>query len=240
LCSKNQAHTLDGIVMGQSSTSNAIMVYNPQNQCYYITDSYRLDAYCLPSTVSPTIIYNGRPFVSLHWDKSTPTSEPFPLGTWVVDINPDTNATQSGTVMDIPLDPNTTSHYLIQFDNGTTSFIPANKMPLLIPKPDVDMSDTSHLLPPFLHLNSKITYEHNRQYHKGYQIQSSIEKYCFSYKSHINKNKADWSVPPPNLTSNWHELCLEGVLISGHNATLFVCELAASFVSATILIWECP
>ncbi len=30
--SKHQAHTLDGIVIGCSSTSNAILVYNPRNQ----------------------------------------------------------------------------------------------------------------------------------------------------------------------------------------------------------------
>jgi hypothetical protein len=30
--SKNQAHTLDGIIPGQSPTSNAILVYNPCNQ----------------------------------------------------------------------------------------------------------------------------------------------------------------------------------------------------------------
>ncbi len=64
--SKNQAHTLDGIVIGQSSTSTAILVYNPINQCYYEPDSYKLDPYCLPSSVYPTIIYNRGLFVSLH------------------------------------------------------------------------------------------------------------------------------------------------------------------------------
>jgi hypothetical protein len=40
--------------------------------------------------------------------------------------------------------------------------------------------------------------------------------------------------------SNWHELCLEGVLVSGHNTHSFVHELTAKFVSAANLIWECP
>ncbi len=31
--SKRQAHTMDGIIVGCSSTSNAILVYNPRNQC---------------------------------------------------------------------------------------------------------------------------------------------------------------------------------------------------------------
>jgi hypothetical protein len=34
--SKHQAHKLDGIVIGRSPTSNAILVYNPRNHCYYI------------------------------------------------------------------------------------------------------------------------------------------------------------------------------------------------------------
>ncbi len=113
-------------------------------------------------------------------------------------------------------------------------------MPLLIPKPNVDVSYTSHLLPPFLRLNFKTTYEHDGQYHKGYLTQSSTGTYCFSYKSHINKKNADWSVPLPNLTSNWHKLCLEGVLIPEHNAMSFVCESMASFVSAANLTWDCP
>jgi hypothetical protein len=240
LHSKSQAHTLDGIVIRQSSTSNAILVYNPQNQRYYKPDSYRLDAYCLPLAVYPTIIYDGGLFVSLHWDESTLTSKPFPPGTRVININPDTNAKQSGTAMDIPLDPNKTPHYLIQFDDGTTYLVLAKYMPLLIPKPDVNVLDMSHLLPLFLRLNSKITYEHHGQYHKGYLTQSSTGNYCLSYKPHINKKKANWSVPLLNLTSNWHELCLEGVIFPGHNATSFVCESTTSFVSTINLVWECP
>jgi hypothetical protein len=39
--------------------------------------------------------------------------------------------------------------------------------------------------------------------------------------------------------SNWHKLCLEGVLVPGHNTHSFVCKLTANFVSAAYLIWEC-
>jgi hypothetical protein len=81
--SKNQAHTLNGIIVGRSRTSNAILVYNPHNQCYYKykPDSYQLDPYRLPSFVYPTIVYNGGLFVSLHWDDASPISEPYPPGT---------------------------------------------------------------------------------------------------------------------------------------------------------------
>jgi hypothetical protein len=240
LRSNNQAHTLDGIVIGQSSTSNALLIYNPRNQQYCKPDSYRLDSYCLPSSVYPSIVYDGDLFVSLHCDGSAPTNEPYPPGTRVAKTDPDTNITLSGTVMDIPIDLATFPQYLILFDNGTTLSIPASKMDSLIPKPNVNMSERSHLLPPFLRLNSKIAFEHEGQYHKGFLTQASNGDYCFSYKSHINKKHPDWSIFLPNLTSNWHDLCLQGILVPGHNTTSFVRETTANFVSAANLIWECP
>jgi hypothetical protein len=142
--------------------------------------------------------------------------------------------------MDIPIDPATSLQYLILFEDGTTSSIPASKMDSLIPKPNVDMSERSHLLPPFLRLNSKITVEHEGQYHKGFLTQAFNGDYCFSYKSHINKKHPDWSISLPNLTSNWHDLCLQGVLVPGHNTTSFIHETTANFVSTANLIWECP
>jgi hypothetical protein len=51
--SKHQAHTMDGIDVGRSSTSNALLVYNPQSCQYYEPGSYRIDSYqrwfCLPN-----------------------------------------------------------------------------------------------------------------------------------------------------------------------------------------------
>jgi hypothetical protein len=43
--------TLDGIILGCSPTSNAILVYNPRNQKYYEPDSYKIDPHCLPSSL---------------------------------------------------------------------------------------------------------------------------------------------------------------------------------------------
>jgi hypothetical protein len=107
------------------------------------------------------------------------------------------------------------------FDNGTTRAISAADMPSLIPKPAVTLSDSTHLLPPFLQLGSKITYECNGQHHKGLLSQSPDGTFHFSYKSHINKKTKDWGAPLPNLTSTWQDLCIEGVLISGHQSSSF-------------------
>ncbi len=125
-------------------------------------------------------------------------------------------------MMDIPLDPTISPHYLIQYNNGTTESVPASKMLSFIPKPSAHPSDSSHLLPPLLHLNSKITYKHNGQYHKGYLSKSQDGTYRFSYKSHVNKKVEDWGVPLPNLTSNWHELCTEDLLLPSHVSTTFL------------------
>jgi hypothetical protein len=171
-CSKHQAHTMDGIVVGRSSTSNAILVYNPRNQHYYEPDSYRFNPYHLPSSVYPNIIYDGGLFVSLHRDDSPQISEPYPPGIRVVDFDSTTNTTRLGTVMDTPMDPSTSPQYLIQFNDGTTTSVTASKMPSLIPKPDINLSNTSHLLPPFLRPNSKIMYKHEGHYQKGYLTQS--------------------------------------------------------------------
>jgi hypothetical protein len=61
--SKHMAHTMDRLIVGCSPTSNAIMVYNPQNQQYYEPDSYRIDSYWLPASVYPTLKYAAGYFV---------------------------------------------------------------------------------------------------------------------------------------------------------------------------------
>jgi hypothetical protein len=63
--SKHQAHTLDGIVVGRSSTSNALSVYNPRSKKYYKPDSYRFNSYCLPGSMYPDIKYDGCLFCPL-------------------------------------------------------------------------------------------------------------------------------------------------------------------------------
>ncbi len=200
---KSQAHTMDGILIGHSPTSNAILVYNPRNQKYYELDSYCLDPYRLPSLVYPTIKYNGSLFVLLHQDDTAVISKSYPLDTQVEEVDPTSRSTRAGTVMDIPFDPSTSPQYLIMFDNGTTHFVPASKMPNLIPKPVASVSDTTHLLPPFFEVGSKITYKDDGQFHKDFLSKTPEGVYWFSYKSHINKKNEDWGVNIPNLPTTW-------------------------------------
>jgi hypothetical protein len=142
--------------------------------------------------------------------------------------------------MDIPIDPITSSHYLIQFDDKTTKLVPASKMLSLIPKPHDTTSNSSHLLPPFLRLNSKITFEHKGQFHKGYLTKSPEGTYCFSYKLHVNKKHPNWRIPLPNLLSTWRDLCTDGILLPGHSVTSFIQGKSANFVRAVSLLWERP
>jgi hypothetical protein len=163
----------------------------------------------------------------------------------------------AGTVMDIPFTvdisaPDTDLSYTILFDNGTTSLVSLSEMADIIPSPpvcDINDIDSNSLLPPFLQLNSKITYEHDGQYHKGFLgIRNWI--YCFMFKSHVNKRKEDWGVPLPNLPQTWVDLCVEGVLVPGHvthsflwqpsSSTPSTFDPVASFVSVLNLHWDCP
>ena len=79
---------------------------------------------------------------------------------------------RSGTVVDIPLDPSQpdeSKSYLIQFDDSTSTSVPASEMPLLIVKPPVfDVAAQDTHLPSFLQLGKKITFDHDSQYCKGY------------------------------------------------------------------------
>jgi hypothetical protein len=56
---KHMAHMMDGVIVGLSPTSNALIVYNPCNHQYYKPDSYRIDSYWLPGSVYPTLGYDG-------------------------------------------------------------------------------------------------------------------------------------------------------------------------------------
>jgi hypothetical protein len=77
------------------------------------------------------------------------------------------------------------------FDDGTTRSVPASSMPALIPKPVTSNSEWSHLLPSLLNFVSKIRYEHDGQYHKGFLSKSKEGVHQFSYKSHLNKKSKD-------------------------------------------------
>jgi hypothetical protein len=198
---KHQAHTMDGIIIGHSPTSNALLVYNPCNKQYYEPDSYRLDPYCLSGLAYPSIRYDGGLFCSLLRDDNPQFEENYPPGTRVEHIDLITNMLVSGTVMDIPFpiyvsdssEDKADLPCTILFDDGTTVSIPLSQMASLIPPPPVTpttMDGADSLLPPFLHLNSWFTFEHEGQYHKGY-LGQLVGIYRFSYKSHINKRQED-------------------------------------------------
>jgi hypothetical protein len=258
--SKHMAHTMDGVIVGRSPTSNALLVYNPRNKHYYEPDSYRIDSYRLPGSMYPTLTYDGGLFVNLLRDSNPPYEEKYPPGTRVERIDPSMSMLLAGTVMDIPFpspDDQSQQSYIILFDNGTSASVPLQDMAGIIPPPLVslgsdDSADSS--LPPFLRINSKITYEKDGQYHKGFL---GLRDGCFRfiYKSHVNKRKEDWSVPLPNLHSTWVELCVKGLLLPGHISHTFIrsqsmphpssdslsnFDPVASIISALNLHQDCP
>jgi hypothetical protein len=162
--SKNQAHAIDGVIVGCSPTSNALFVYNPYNKQYYKPDSYRIESYHLLCSVYRDIKYDGGLFCSLLHDDNLPMEEKYPTGTWVECLNPSTEMLLAGTVMGVPFPDDLlldgAPSYTILFDNGTTMSIPLSEMAVIIPEPPVYITHScpqDSLLPPFLCLNSKIT-----------------------------------------------------------------------------------
>ncbi len=227
--SKHQAHMMDGIIAGCSLTPNALMVYNPRNNQYYKLDSYRIDSYRLPTLVDPNVKYDGGLFCYLLRDINPLMEEKYPPGTSVERIDPSTNILVAGTVMDIPIaqpttDSSTEPSYTILFDNGTTSSVPLSEMASIILSPPVreeSPAGCNHLFSPFLQLNSRITYEHDGHYHKGFLgIRNGI--YWFIYKSHVNKCKVDWSIDLPNLLQTRADLCIKAILLPSHVAHSFL------------------
>jgi hypothetical protein len=100
--------------------------------------------------------------------------EKYPPDTRVKRVDPSTNMLLVSTVMDIPFPIDVTTsdndcQYSILLDNGTTNSMPLSDMANMIPAPPVckvDANMSNPLLPLFLKLNYKITYEHNGQFHK--------------------------------------------------------------------------
>ncbi len=88
--------------------------------------------------------------------------------------------------------------------------------------PDPSDNGASNLLSPFLSVNSRITYEHDGGYHKGFLTRKSCGMYRFSFKTHVKKKSEDWGVDLPNLTHNLVDLCTEGILVPGHMAHTFI------------------
>ena len=67
--SRNQAHTMDGIAVCQSPTSNSLLVHNLSNKKLYEPDVYELDPNRIPDAIYPSIKYDGGIFCSLYHDK---------------------------------------------------------------------------------------------------------------------------------------------------------------------------
>jgi hypothetical protein len=188
--------------------------------------------------------------------------EKYPPGTHVEHIKPTTTMLLAGTVMDIPLhsDPDGSAMYLVLLDNRTSASFPLADVASLIPSPPISRDglsipssdNDSLLLPPFLQIGSRITYEHEGTYHKGFLACNNCGTYPFSFKTHIKKKSEDWGVNIPHLPFTWVDLCTEGVLLPGHVAHLFIHSLShnpphlttfdpvANILSAVNLHRDCP
>lgn len=245
-CSKNQAQTMEGIIISRCPDSNAALVYNPHNKNFYQPETYRIDPHRLPGSIYLNIKYDGGLFCALKRDKNPSQDEEFPPGIRVEQQHPTTKMLCSGVVVDIPLDlsqPDESKSYLIQFDDSTSMSVPASEMHLLILKsPQVDEAAQDTHLPPFLQVGKKITFDHEGQFCKGYLgCKDGVRR--FSCKRHPNSKHEERGIPLHDLPHTWSELCVGGSLSPGHNASSFICgssDPVANIISAVDLHNDCP
>ena len=250
--SKNQANSMDGIILGRSRTSNAALVYNPRTKKFYEPDSYKIDPHRSPSAIYPDIKWDGGLFCHLKRDAVTPQDEAYPPGTRVECPDPVTNVLRKGTVMNIPLDPTVPDdkkEYLIQFDDSTILSVPLPDMPALIPALPAPIIDDAEAvgLPSFLQVGQKVTYSVDGQFYKGY-IGRRDGVYRFSFKRHPNCKHEEWGVPIVNFASNWVEMCQNEEIFPSHvTVSSFLrgsngrtTDVVANYVSAVNLHQDCP
>ena len=84
ICSKLQAHTLDGISVGKDDRSNYIIFYNQITSSYYRPPAFRIDESRPPITNFPNPLrFDGGITCGLLRNKTDPIHEPFPPGTRV-------------------------------------------------------------------------------------------------------------------------------------------------------------
>jgi hypothetical protein len=155
-------------------TSNALLVYNPRNWQYYKLYKYRINPYTASlhlymPTSNATVVFSA----TCSETTIPHMEEKYPPSACVERLDPSTNVFLSSTVVDIlfpatfssPDSLSTDLNYTILFGNGTTYSILLQEITLLIPFSPVglllgDSSSSQYsLLPPFLRINSKITYE---------------------------------------------------------------------------------
>jgi hypothetical protein len=222
---------MDGIIFGRSSTSNALLVYNPRNKQYYEPDSYRIGSYCLPSMVYHDIKYDGGLFCQLLRDKNPPVEEPHPPSTCIEQVNPTFNRLLTRMLMDIPFpsplsDPPLPPSYTIIFDNGTSASTPSwrwrtsfQSHRLLLPQPTPRPVPSCH------------------------HFYSSIPKSPTSMTASTTRGTSQKLMGSTNFHSNSTSTSAKrnGVFpcspTSPHGSTF---DLVASFVSAVNLHCNCP
>ncbi len=158
-----QAQTLEGIAIGRSETSNAMIFYNPITKQYYEPDSYRLDPSRLPSTVWPTtIIHDGGIFADLYRDNHPNVPEPFPPGTRNLFCPHGASTPSEGTITDIPLKSEAgatkSESFIALLADGSATPAHLSELHMLAdvhtPTSPQDAANTS--VPAFLGPNSKV------------------------------------------------------------------------------------
>ena len=191
--------------------------------------------------------------------------ELFPPGTRVTLSINDTPA--RGTVRNIPMvgspliqsaasPPSTaapTLNYVISLDNGTTTECSFEDL-IAVGRDSNALTDSAPptanpfaTLPQIFQRNSKVTFDHNGAFHKGFLQHSNKHIFQFQVRRNIRSTKVDWSVPLSNFKQHWTTLVGDDILFPVHTTVSSFLKSAtantapsANFVSANNFLSPCP
>jgi transposase InsO family protein len=216
-----QAQTMEGIAIGRSDTSNAMIFYNPRTRQYYEPDSYKLDPSRLPSTVWPSdITYDGGIFADLYRDSNPNVPEHFPPGTRVQVVLPNSSSPTLGTISTIPLKTTTGAvddgTYMVLLDEGKLIPVASTQLNLFDDNAPVssDLSPSADTaIPSFLCNGSKVTLAKGGHYHKGFLLHLPHGGFRFTVRHRLSSKREEWGVDLPSFPAEWPILCSENRLI---------------------------
>ena len=269
-----ESKAMQGIAVGRSRSTNALLVYNPSTRKYYEPDSYKFDPSCLPSTEFPgKIRYDGGIYADLYRDTQRDVSEPYPPGT-TFKLAPSEDSTDYTTaiVSSIPIrtkdglpDPD---KYLLTCPDGTQltktldemdaiADTPANRSPA----PSNPSLPTVATLPPYFQHGSKVLFDKDGEFHKGFIILKPDGTYRFSLRRQMSARQEAWGQDLPNFVHDWPILTCDNIIMpswtlpkniqpstkdtSGHaryaaGYSRAVDHISAGHVSARNLKADCP
>ena len=254
-----QSNAMQGIAVGRSSKTNGLLVYHPGTKKYYEPDTYKFDPSRLPCNEWPNrnLRYDGGLIAGLYRDGHSNVPEPYPPGMpfrIILEDGSDTTAIVSSIPFRDASGDVVSDKYHLQCSDGSLlpktlleldelAASPANQAAVQRSKPDLPEVAS---LPVWLQHGSKVTFDKDGEFHKGFIIMSPNGVPRFSCRRQMSSREESWGVNLPNLLTEWPMLTQDNTLIPSWSYSTFLrpasthMHINVSHVSACHLKESCP